>query len=365
MQKEHAVEPEQPAAGLSERSRRTVAGIEVVEYDSTGDDSGESPVDLNTRPSVGSPPTAGAETTPDAAAAQFNRLEEECSRLDQALAQRTQDAERREREYERRIATLLERIQQFEHELWQKDAKLASLVRGGTNDSGVPGSEEPHTDIDSLREEVQALRGERAWLTEALDERGRQVAQLSAQLARSEISQGFGMDFRSGVGELLQREPLIAGGSPGGATAHLPAIEEQTMLLPVPAESGPEGSPGVGGNAGGEGPSATARSGTRRLRLRRYLLPLDSTAETAFELSGPRSYVGRGMVADVCLDHPTISRLHGVLYWIGGATIVEDARSTNGIFVNRQRVKQSVLKDGDVVTFGNVTFQFRVVASDV
>jgi pSer/pThr/pTyr-binding forkhead associated (FHA) protein len=83
-----------------------------------------------------------------------------------------------------------------------------------------------------------------------------------------------------------------------------------------------------------------------------------------FELTGPRSYVGRGIEADVCLAHPTVSRLHGVLYRVGGSTIVEDARSSNGVFVNRERVQQAVLKDGDIVSFGNVAFWFRVTVSD-
>jgi pSer/pThr/pTyr-binding forkhead associated (FHA) protein len=98
--------------------------------------------------------------------------------------------------------------------------------------------------------------------------------------------------------------------------------------------------------------------------LRRYLLPLKPDAHQVFELSGPRSYVGRNFEANVCISQPTISRLHAVLYWIGGATIVEDARSSNGVFVNRKRVQQSVLIDGDVVAFGNVEYQFRVSVSD-
>ena len=100
------------------------------------------------------------------------------------------------------------------------------------------------------------------------------------------------------------------------------------------------------------------------VRLRRYLIPVDQDYDCVFELSGSRSYVGRDVEADFCIPDATISRLHGVLYYIGGATIVEDARSTNGIYVNRQRVAHAVLKDGDVVAFGNVEFNFRVAVSD-
>jgi pSer/pThr/pTyr-binding forkhead associated (FHA) protein len=46
---------------------------------------------------------------------------------------------------------------------------------------------------------------------------------------------------------------------------------------------------------------------------------------------------------------------------VGGALIVEDARSTHGVYVNGRRVQQAVLKDGDVVAFGDVAFSLRVL----
>lgn len=93
-------------------------------------------------------------------------------------------------------------------------------------------------------------------------------------------------------------------------------------------------------------------------------MPVRTGRGEAFELTGPRSYVGRGIAADVCLDQPTVSRLHSVLYLVGGATLVEDARSANGVYVNGQRVQQAVLKDGDLLAFGNLEFRFLVAISD-
>ena len=94
--------------------------------------------------------------------------------------------------------------------------------------------------------------------------------------------------------------------------------------------------------------------------LRRYLISLDPDANDVFELSRPRSYVGRGAEADLRINDATVSRLHGVVYLVGGATMVEDACSTNGLSVNREQVRQAVLKDGDTVTFGSARFQFRL-----
>lgn len=98
----------------------------------------------------------------------------------------------------------------------------------------------------------------------------------------------------------------------------------------------------------------------RRGRVRRQLISIGSRVGE-WSLNGDRSTVGRGMEADIRLDDPTVSRLHGVLYCEGGALIVEDARSAHGVFVNGERVQQAVLKDGDVIAFGDVAFSLRVL----
>jgi hypothetical protein len=94
--------------------------------------------------------------------------------------------------------------------------------------------------------------------------------------------------------------------------------------------------------------------------LRRYLIALDPEQPDVLELVRPRMYVGRGREADLRMPDATISRLHAVISQGNGATIVEDASSTNGVFVNGQRIRRAVLKDGDSVTFGTVSFQYRI-----
>ena len=60
------------------------------------------------------------------------------------------------------------------------------------------------------------------------------------------------------------------------------------------------------------------------------------------------------------MSDATVSRLHAILSLQGGATVVEDASSTNGLFVNARRVSRAVLKDGDTVAFGTARFQYRI-----
>jgi len=105
---------------------------------------------------------------------------------------------------------------------------------------------------------------------------------------------------------------------------------------------------------------ALPRPAARPANLRRYLISLDPDYPAIHELSQRRVSVGRSGEADVLLADATVSRLHATLSLEAGATVVEDASSTNGLFVNARRVRRAVLKDGDTVAFGTARYQYRV-----
>ena len=48
-----------------------------------------------------------------------------------------------------------------------------------------------------------------------------------------------------------------------------------------------------------------------------------------------------------------MSRVHAKISTNGGATVIEDAGSKNGLLVNSERVLRRVLRDGDVVSVGD------------
>jgi hypothetical protein len=349
---------------------------------------------------AGAAPAPGLDPGAEEGAGRIARLERQCARLANELANVARDADRRDREYQDRIVALLRRVDECESELREKDAALASAMlahdglRARLQDGGREGAagtaawrrELRHSDeqIERLklrlaergralviaREQLEALHRERARLLDALAERNRQVTQLLAQVTLGEVRQGFGVEFQSGLAQLVRRDPAVATGENAPAGWSSTMQDENTVVLESAPDTGTrDASASLRGAASASRPAAEparssgpAKAGS--VRLRRYLLPVRPESDPVFELTGPRSYVGRGVEADVCLAHPTISRLHGVLYWIGGATIVEDARSANGVFVNGNRVHQAVLKDGDEVIFGNVAFCFRVAVSD-
>lgn len=72
----------------------------------------------------------------------------------------------------------------------------------------------------------------------------------------------------------------------------------------------------------------------------------------AIQLERGCTGIGRGKSSGVFLSDPSISRDHGAFSYYIGLLMVEDHGSTNGIFVNGQRVKRQVLYAGDQVSMG-------------
>jgi FHA domain len=95
---------------------------------------------------------------------------------------------------------------------------------------------------------------------------------------------------------------------------------------------------------------ATCR--TMRHRLRRAERP-DLTL-LALDWAGDVSemVIGRSKDCDVVLPHVTVSRRHARLSFRDGAWILQDLSSTNGTFLNGDRVARARLEPGDGLTMG-------------
>lgn len=63
---------------------------------------------------------------------------------------------------------------------------------------------------------------------------------------------------------------------------------------------------------------------------------------------------------DLVLDDPRVSRYHAQLRLIGGQYILFDLESTGGTYVNGQRIKQSVIYSGDVISLAGVEVVFKL-----
>jgi hypothetical protein len=94
----------------------------------------------------------------------------------------------------------------------------------------------------------------------------------------------------------------------------------------------------------------------------RYLEVEDGDRTRLIPLERPIVHIGRGLISDVRLEDPGVSRRHAIIAQRGDGTRVLDDRSSNGTFVNGRQVTVTYLNDGDVVRIGRVVFRFVEVA---
>jgi pSer/pThr/pTyr-binding forkhead associated (FHA) protein len=76
-------------------------------------------------------------------------------------------------------------------------------------------------------------------------------------------------------------------------------------------------------------------------------------------LSGGAITIGRQPDNIVRIDNPAVSGHHARVHSEGDHYVIEDSESFNGTYVNGQRISKVTLKDGDNVTIGKHTIEFR------
>lgn len=85
-----------------------------------------------------------------------------------------------------------------------------------------------------------------------------------------------------------------------------------------------------------------------------YALVVDRgpRAGLTWVLEAGTTAIGRGPDQDIFLDDVTVSRSHAEVTIDKGAAWIKDAGSTNGIYVNGERLDESGLQPGDEVIIG-------------
>jgi hypothetical protein len=94
-----------------------------------------------------------------------------------------------------------------------------------------------------------------------------------------------------------------------------------------------------------EGPALVVRAGGGR-------------AGESFKPTGERTRIGRSPDCEIFLDDVTVSRNHAVLVLENGKYHVEDQGSLNGTFVNRKRIDNAPLSEGDELQIGKYRMTF-------
>ena len=148
-------------------------------------------------------------------------------------------------------------------------------------------------------------------------------------------------------GQLLRKGVSVF--AQNGSTIQFGAIKG-TLVIPVSARAGAlPATPEVK-------PLAVAAAGDRRATLLTKdgrVVPITDTVFT----------VGRRPGNLLCItDDQFISGMHAELVWRNGQTFVVDKNSTNGTFVNDQKLtpgSEMIVNNGDRVKFGATTYLFR------
>lgn len=73
--------------------------------------------------------------------------------------------------------------------------------------------------------------------------------------------------------------------------------------------------------------------------------------------------IGREPECDLVLDSPQVSRFHAEIFWKGSELMIKDLGSTNGVFINGNRITEGPLHNGDKVLIGNQMY-FKMVYQD-
>jgi pSer/pThr/pTyr-binding forkhead associated (FHA) protein len=97
-----------------------------------------------------------------------------------------------------------------------------------------------------------------------------------------------------------------------------------------------------------------------------FVMRSGPTPGVVFPLEGEQLTIGRDSTNGVAINDSEVSRKHSRLMFQGGKYVIDDLGSTNGTFVNGQRlVGPVVLKAGDVVSLGEqIVLMFDAINVD-
>ncbi len=90
------------------------------------------------------------------------------------------------------------------------------------------------------------------------------------------------------------------------------------------------------------------------------LHPLDAP-DKPFKLK-KETVIGRSRVCDLSIKSARVSRRHMRILETEAGFVVEDLQSANRTWVNGNEVLRHKLEDGDIISVGDVSFQYQVAA---
>ncbi len=136
-------------------------------------------------------------------------------------------------------------------------------------------------------------------------------------------------------------------GAPSSAAETSQSARSVTSVVggPDPADSGEFAAPNVAA-------AAKPRKALPPERLGHIVVFNENDEIAHVPLRSGRVVVGRTPDNDIQIDSRFVSRHHCQVVSTADLSVIEDLNSTNGMFLNRKRVRRHVLVDGDVIELG-------------
>ena len=92
--------------------------------------------------------------------------------------------------------------------------------------------------------------------------------------------------------------------------------------------------------------------------MAKIIVSLDDNLIKVVPLNKDRMTLGRRPYNDIVVDNLAVSGEHAALQVIGHEYFIEDLNSTNGTFINTQKIKRQILKSGDLIEIGKYAIKY-------
>ena len=100
-------------------------------------------------------------------------------------------------------------------------------------------------------------------------------------------------------------------------------------------------------------PNGASEGGGPLSMLGKFTILNGTRAGEKLGLGGSGIRIGReSTICEIVLENPKVSRLHAEVVSIDGKTLLIDRNSSNGTYVNDQKIDKRFLQDGDIIYFG-------------
>ena len=145
---------------------------------------------------------------------------------------------------------------------------------------------------------------------------------------------------------LEMQQAMAAGGGGGGMPMPPPSMGQGTAMINI-SDVG-------GGGEKGRGSADKSRE------VCGWLVALNGQHKGEdFRLRIGKNVIGTAADCDIVLSDKKLSRKHATIRYEGGEFQIADLDSSNGSFVNDEKVQKHDLIDNDIIKLGDIEFEFK------